>query len=199
MAPSTTSSKKRRRRLQHDTSLATHGVTTVCSSNPWRYNCVFTTPLTTKPSTTSITKETMVSRAFFVYGTLHPDDTSNAPWTQPFNQGMDSVSAGIFGLRLYRDAYPLVISPDPSAKQTGFVVGHVLTLQKGTDWKQKLAEANSIEGYPDYYSRKVVKLDESTSLAVFSQRCQSIKPNSPTYIIWGLDPARQPAVNWQIA
>lgn len=116
----------------------------------------------------------MDPEAFFVYGTLRPDDTSNAEWTKPFNEGMESFPARLFGHRLYIGAYAFVISPDPVAEPTDCVVGHVLRPKEKKDWKQKLEDADKIEGYPIYYGRRVVTatLSDGSSLAAWVYFCR---------------------------
>jgi gamma-glutamylcyclotransferase (GGCT)/AIG2-like uncharacterized protein YtfP len=102
----------------------------------------------------------------FVYGSLRPDENSNMEWTQSFNEGMRSLPARLFGCRLYRQSYAMVISPDTTAQPTDFVVGHVLRPLESKDWKHKFAEADYIEGCPHIYRRKVIAatLSDGTTL-----------------------------------
>ncbi|CAJ1328801.1 unnamed protein product [Effrenium voratum] len=90
---------------------------------------------------------------FFVYGTLRPDDDSNAAWTKPFNEGMEAQEAFLPGASLYVDGpYPALCLEETSCS----VRGALLTPSRsGALMAAKLAEADKIEGYPDLYSRSV--------------------------------------------
>lgn len=137
-------------------------------------------------------------KAFFVYGTLRPDDPSGAPWTKPFNQGMKSFPARLFGHRLYKEQYPLVMSPDAGAKATDCVVGDLVFPISEYDWQEKLAQADSIEGCPDFYQRKIVSvtrlLDNSTTRAWLYYRTAPVDAENIKHIPSG-DWTKQKEVN----
>lgn len=94
---------------------------------------------------------------FFVYGTLRPDDDSGAAWTKDFCEEMRSEPAVLKGASMYIDgAYAAV-----SFEETRCVVrGALLRPQSGKKqaeaMRQKLAEADRIEGFPSLYERAAV-------------------------------------------
>jgi NAD-dependent deacetylase len=98
---------------------------------------------------------------FFVYGTLRPDDDTGASWTKGFNEGMNAEVAFLDGASLYVDgSYPALC-----LEQTRCCVRGVLLtppLGKSSALVSKLKEADTIEGYPDLYDRKIVHCRTAT-------------------------------------
>jgi len=94
----------------------------------------------------------------FAYGTLRPDDDSNASWTKPFNEGMKAEVAFLPGASLYVEGG----LPAMCLEQTRCSVRGVLLMPEqgpsSTTLAAKLAEADKIEGYPDNYSRAIVSV-----------------------------------------
>lgn len=100
-----------------------------------------------------------VAEGFFVYGTLRPDDDSGAAWTKAFIEEMDSQVAFLAGASLYIDgSYPAV-----SLEQTSCSVRGAFMWPKSRGMlSSKLAEADSIEGFPDLYDRVVLPVQTAT-------------------------------------
>jgi hypothetical protein len=93
----------------------------------------------------------------FVYGSLRPDDVTGQSWTLPFLQGMTGVKAFLPSARLCKAggfASLVLEETHPHDPRCG-VLGFVLTCEAAL-WADKLAEADAIEDYPDWYSRSAV-------------------------------------------
>merc|ERR1719277_2679229 len=112
--------------------------------------------------------------AFFVYGSLRPDDDSRMPWTQAFVQGMDSIPAKLRGARMYEDTYASVVLghntvvgrtaeqekpyADSLVQSEDEIVGILLVPKDKSPeaFARKLRDADRIEGYPSLYRRAMV-------------------------------------------
>eukprot|EP00933_Yihiella_yeosuensis_P001939 TRINITY_DN10318_c0_g1_i1.p1 TRINITY_DN10318_c0_g1~~TRINITY_DN10318_c0_g1_i1.p1 ORF type:complete len:668 (-),score=138.27 TRINITY_DN10318_c0_g1_i1:292-2295(-) len=120
-------------------------------------------PSSTKPASLSkdLVKHSFPLKSqpvgFFVYGTLRPDNDTQATWTKPFNQGLSGELATLSGASMYHEgSFPSVCLE----KTRCSVRGYLLTPEDKTQFDQimssKLAEADCIEGYPSLYDRAVV-------------------------------------------
>lgn len=94
---------------------------------------------------------------FFVYGTLRPDDDSGASWTKDFQKDLVAETAWLTGASLYVETYPAVCLEKTACR----VRGCFLSTCKPDVLAQKLAEADKIERYPDFYDRNVVTVTTS--------------------------------------
>lgn len=95
------------------------------------------------------------AEGFFVYGTLRPDDDSDASWTKSFCEGLSSQVAFLPGASLYIDgSYPAVCLEQTQCS----VRGVFLEPTAATGIAAKLLDADRIEGYPDLYHRAVVNV-----------------------------------------
>jgi len=95
--------------------------------------------------------------AFFVYGTLRPDDDSGASWTKDFSAGLHPENAMLSGASMYIDGGYAAVSLE---RTRCAVRGVLLSVPEGAGaaklLTEKLAEADRIEGYPSLYDRTVV-------------------------------------------
>ena len=103
-------------------------------------------------------------RHIFAYGTLRVDDQSGASWTKTFNAGMTSRKGRVHGLKLFFARYPFVTpagssSPVEYENHANFVVGQAVSTDNEALWARRLAEADSIEGYPWLYQKAVVEVE----------------------------------------
>jgi len=95
------------------------------------------------------------AEGFFVYGTLRPDDDSDASWTKSFCEGLSSQVAFLPGASLYIDgSYPAVCLEQTQCSVRGFFLEPTVA----TGIAAKLLDADRIEGYPDLYHRAVVNV-----------------------------------------
>ena len=95
-------------------------------------------------------------RHLFAYGTLRPDDKSGAHWTVKFAEGMQWEPGYVRNVDLAFLQYPVVVIPsDPNVKHTG-VFGCLMWCEDLMRFREKLKEADSIEGSPHLYQRGVV-------------------------------------------
>lgn len=102
---------------------------------------------------------------FFVYGTLRPDDDSQASWTKSFNEGMEAQAAYLPGASLYIDGrYPAVCFEETSCSVRGMLL--TPSAEKAGLLAAKLSEADQIEGYPDLYSRTVATVLNDAGVAM---------------------------------
>jgi NAD-dependent deacetylase len=108
-------------------------------------------PVAVPPATPSVGGDV---RQFFVYGSLRPDDDSGASWTKKFTWKLDARPALLRGASLYQESYAAVVFEETATA----VRGMVLTVP-AEKWQEKLAEADSIEGYPDLYDRVVADVE----------------------------------------
>jgi len=98
-----------------------------------------------------------VPHAFFVYGSLRPDDTSNQPWREDWLEGAASLRRATIQARMFEDEYAAVVLPqarEPGSR-TSIVHGYVVEFPTSL-WTTKLKDADEIEGCPDLYQRAAV-------------------------------------------
>lgn len=95
--------------------------------------------------------------AFFVYGTLRPDDDSGASWTKHFCAGLHAEGATLPGASMYIDGSYAAVSLERTRCS---VRGVLLIVPEGAAaaklFTEKLSEADQIEGYPSLYDRAIV-------------------------------------------
>lgn len=99
-----------------------------------------------------------------MYGTLRPQ-AKGASWTKSFTRGATAQTATLPNSRLFVGQYPSVqLNVDRSQ-----VVGDVLSWQTSSKFREKLAEADRIEGWPDFYHRAVrqVQLESGKKVLAF--------------------------------
>lgn len=98
--------------------------------------------------------------AFFVYGTLRPDDDSGKPWTASFCVSLRAEPATLKGASLYirgNDGFPSLCMEETRCSVRGVLLSVDLHAAGGQDLLlAKLAEADKIECYPSLYDRTVV-------------------------------------------
>jgi len=95
--------------------------------------------------------------AFFVYGTLRPDDDSGAAWTKTFCEGLNAESATLSGASMYIDgSYAAVSLEQTRCSVRGVLLSVPQSAAAAKLFAEKLAEADSIEGYPSLYDRTIV-------------------------------------------
>jgi len=111
--------------------------------------------------------------AFFVYGTLRPDDDSGKPWTESFCANLHAQAAMLKGASLYivgGDGFPSLCLEETRCSVRGVLLSVDFHAEGGQDlWLAKLAEADQIEGYPSLYDRTqvIVQTLNATSHAAY--------------------------------
>jgi Gamma-glutamyl cyclotransferase, AIG2-like len=119
-------------------------------------------------------------RRMFVYGTLRPDaDASSVPWSNFPHEGFSTQESAVLpASRLMFESYPFVVldndtdtlgssaSSRTDRPETGGTVGFVLGSEDDDAWTRKLAEADRIEGFPDFYVRAIAPVWLKSGVAV---------------------------------
>ena len=82
-------------------------------------------------------------KAFFVYGSLRPDDDSGQQWTKEACAGMTSRKAVVKNAQLFKDSFAVAVMDRPGHQ----IVGYVLTCQSDFIFDAKLTFYDTIEGY----------------------------------------------------
>jgi len=121
--------------------------------------------------------------AFFVYGSLRPDDVTGMPWRDGWLAGSACKRGEIEG-KMYDDQYACVVVEGTTGTSTvqGWLVEYPSTL-----YNDKLKEGDGIEGYPDLYNRKRVAvrcLDGTATLAWVYVRPDCSKKNRVPHGDW---------------
>jgi len=94
--------------------------------------------------------------AFFVYGSLRPDDLSKKPYAVEWLKNTTQKKGFIKNAKLYVDQYPVIELN--CGNEENIVVGYVIKPEDPSKFGEFQEQADSIEGYPNFYDRKVVEV-----------------------------------------
>jgi len=108
---------------------------------------------------TEVSSAPAIPKAFFVYGSLRPDDITDMPWRDRWLRGGRSQPATVKAL-LYKDTYAAVVL-EPECDKT--VKGYFVEFDADI-YSQKLQYADQIEGYPHFYQRDPITVTTSSGV-----------------------------------
>ena len=98
------------------------------------------------------------AKAFFVYGSLRPDDVTNQPWRDRWLEGRINCFRGEINGTMYDDNYASVVLPKQGECESSSTVQGWIVEYPPSMYEEKLKDADKIENYPTMYGRESVQV-----------------------------------------
>jgi len=109
---------------------------------------------------TEVSSPSAIPKAFFVYGSLRPDDITDKSWRDRWLSGGRAQPATVKAL-LYEDTYAAVVL-EPECDR--IVKGYFVEFDADV-YSRKLQYGDMIEGYPSFYQRDPITVTTSAGLS----------------------------------
>mmetsp|Transcript_4299 Transcript_4299/g.4809 ORF Transcript_4299/g.4809 Transcript_4299/m.4809 type:complete len:144 (+) Transcript_4299:55-486(+) len=104
----------------------------------------------------SVNYEEIEKLPCFVYGTLRPDDDTNAAWRPRFLENTKQTRAVLPGAQMFNGKYPIILL---TGNQDHKVIGWLVEVNDPANYIEWIKYGDTIEGYPGFYDRTKIQCE----------------------------------------